>query len=660
MKVLKTSEYLQKKGTKINLGKYHMAVRELKNDLPKYSTKGCLLGFVCHVFNYKMQVSKPVSVSATKKAEAPSLPASSSDLAPPPAAPAEEPPRLEAAPRGDRPTGRLTLRQVQFAGERLTEKCVNQVHTAATTYGNIQNLYNQTLVADVAAHTAAFAGQTAQQIRSCKDSVAWETRMCKGDYSYHMRLTIFQTQATKRYPTYGIESEWSAMRISKDHVRVGLADDAASLLWRLCFATARFEGIKWLPVSHGYPRRYTLLLDDGEREGIITQLMRDVREDEIANDIDVEALDGMKTRSLFLRRTVQQVVLCLKIEDLKWTLRLERLVTGRQTRFLTCRIADDSFNRIKASVDHQGHNTTCSMARSMAVIVDKGVIGKIHRFEEINRHDEILERSVKLSKETWKPELNPKKMDPKLAECKFNTVISTGEAPWFSPNSENVYLPIVDVLTRRANVGRGRGHLMGDTWLSHIALPNLMLRRKGTVQWSFGNACACGAIGVGWPAVRCVQRGVELWYPDTGEKAETTWLSIVDPSEWEGMAFEVWGPMRICCELTAPKALPHEEIHLPSKETFGKQPVAGFAITGVLDLFVAAAWLCFGTLPRTWLYKLLDYLGLNDGVDTSQLINILIALITHFIKKITQEQIDEILLLRIRAFEAEDYSNYYH
>ena len=89
---MKTSEYLQKKGTKINLGKYHMAVRELKNGLPKYSTKCCLLGFVCHVFNYKMQVSKPVSVSATKKAEAPSLPASSSDLAPPPAAPAEEPP----------------------------------------------------------------------------------------------------------------------------------------------------------------------------------------------------------------------------------------------------------------------------------------------------------------------------------------------------------------------------------------------------------------------------------------------------------------------------------------------------------------------------------------------------------------------------------------
>ena len=95
-------------------------------------------------------------------------------------------------------------------------------------------------------------------------------------------MTILQTQLPKFYDDCGIEGVWGKTRISLNSVRMGMSDDMASLQWDLCFAVVRNEQMRALPITDGWPRRFTLLLDDTWRDSIRDQFQQDAQ---LAKDV---------------------------------------------------------------------------------------------------------------------------------------------------------------------------------------------------------------------------------------------------------------------------------------------------------------------------------------------------------------------------------------
>ena len=82
------------------------------------------------------------------------------------------------------------------------------------------------------------------------------------------------------------------------------------------------ESMRNISFLFGYPRRFTLLLDDENRPHVIDELRRDW---DIFHELEAlgdEWAMRLSRRSVFRKLTVLQVALALKIENFQWTDRL--------------------------------------------------------------------------------------------------------------------------------------------------------------------------------------------------------------------------------------------------------------------------------------------------------------------------------------------------
>ena len=214
----------------------------MKQDLKHFACKGFILGFVSFALNHKVKHQKQnnaASASASSSSAGPAAPADSAELE-----------------RGAGST--WTLKQLAIHNEQVSGGAEHQLHKAAIDYGNPQNYTKVKLVTDSLNNLTLHATSAAVALRSAKDAVVWETKMMKGGIHTHCQLTMCQIVHPKYYDGHGVEATWKAMEIPAYSPRVGLSDDYAVLIRDLCSGMAKHESAKNLPISHGWPRRFSV------------------------------------------------------------------------------------------------------------------------------------------------------------------------------------------------------------------------------------------------------------------------------------------------------------------------------------------------------------------------------------------------------------------
>ena len=100
--------------------------------------------------------------------------------------------------------------------------------------------------------------------------------------------------------------------------------------------------------------------------------------------------------------------------------RLEELIHFRQKRFITSQPAEDIFNRGKASMA-KSKNEVCNAEHLHAISIDKRVLSKVHRYDEIDRTAAPSTRNAALPDDAYAPALQASKI-PKEPAVEINAL----------------------------------------------------------------------------------------------------------------------------------------------------------------------------------------------------------------------------------------------
>ena len=187
-----------------------------------------------------------------------------------------------------------------------------------------------------------------------------------------------------------------------------------------------------------------------------------------------------------------------------------------------------------------GANSRCSIQRCFAHADDKEVLGKVHNYDTVDRHIEILPRNFCFEPGDLQPPLTDKKMNKDVKELNLRSIMGYGPAGWFSPCATRSFLPFVDIITGRAANMANTIPLLKNDWLCRLISRRMVVRKKGSKLWFIGMGDICASVAAVWPLVL---ESFGTFVPITeGPTARTQFLTIMDLTKWEAMAVEVVSP----------------------------------------------------------------------------------------------------------------------
>ena len=134
----------------------------------------------------------------------------------------------------------------------------------------------------------------------------------------HVRAAMKTLGDRMKYDNMGIETTWQKFSgINIHSARVTVSDSYTGLLWDCIFGLARASAQRLLPLTCGFPRRFTLLLNSDTRDYAIAEFKRHVDNYEQLLSVDAAWTERIKRRSIFNKMSVHQYRLALTLED--WT-----------------------------------------------------------------------------------------------------------------------------------------------------------------------------------------------------------------------------------------------------------------------------------------------------------------------------------------------------
>ena len=137
----------------------------------------------------------------------------------------------------------------------------------------------------------------------------------------------------------------------------------------------------------------------------------------------------------------------------------------------------------------------------MATVIDKGVLNVTNKYEEVKREQETIERAFTFEKDTFKPQMNLKKLGcEKTRDANFKRIVGIGDAPWFSPSATNTPSPYADILACR-EVGVSRLRRLETSWFCRLAHPRVLVRKVGADDWLIPIGELYSTIVKVWPSV---------------------------------------------------------------------------------------------------------------------------------------------------------------
>ena len=230
---------------------------------------------------------------------------------------------------------------------------------------------------------------------------------------------------------------------------------------------------------------------------------------------------------------------------------------SRQTRFITQQICEDIFNRIKKDVD-LGSNTVCSAARAWAVPVDKKVVGKLHRFKEVDHTEVLHTRRAELEESTFHPPLRPDRLKKSIRELNLHRIAGYSDAGWFSPQAQGSCRPACEMIALRAARQENKVHLLPDLKFCQLISRRMLFRKVDSEHWFFSMGSVTSTLAIGWPA-KAHQGPLAPNACLPCPLGKPAFLAVLDVSQWEAMPMKILSPMHQAVLKALPAAATPEE-----------------------------------------------------------------------------------------------------
>lgn len=387
---------------------------------------------------------------------------------------------------------------------------------------------------------------------------------------------------------------------------------------------------------------FTLLLAPECRAAVVGQFRADYENFFALKKVDKPWALEWVNRATFQRLTVSQLGLCFQVEKWVWTPRLESLELRRQTRFVTQQIVEDSFNRIKKGVD-LGVHTRCSTHRCWALPIDKAVVGKIHRYMEVDRTEILQARTPTIADGVFHPVVRKELLSEDMRSLSLARVVGFGEASWYSPQAASLMRPLCEMSALREARSVDALEKLDTVWLCRLVSKRMLFRRVHTGDWFIGIGDICGTLAVGWPATRSSAANTFLPVVIPGVQARL--FTILNLDDWEARPFEIHSPLHVAVAQSGGQA--ESSVTVGPSSNCGRLTMVAVPTGPVEPLKVVAARGAFAQLPLAALRTLCTF-GLTPGTSLLECIS---ALARHLLPQCTDEEVLAVLRVREVNFE---------
>ena len=302
--------------------------------------------------------------------------------------------------------------------------------------------------------------------------------------------------------------------------------------------------------------------------------------------------------------------------------RLEKLVRFRQRRILSEEVAENMFNKAKASVSGQ-RRQCCNAAHVMATVLDTKVLEKTHHFDAIDRQVVPAKRSPEFEADTFKPYFKPKDIDKETLELDLKSVVSSSDPDWYSPGATGMAQPYCDIIVRRQAFADGNIALAEFAWLSRLAWSKQLLQKVGEEQKYISLGNTLSDVAWAWPAVECsFLKGT--YKPLLDFEVKYVPLVVLKADKWLAAPLCINSPLHTAIEVTAPstRLLREKVVKLPSYSSFEKFPLVCQPLDALRPIAETATRAAYGMLPLSYIRQFFAHMGFEGfhGLDLPETI----------------------------------------
>lgn len=505
-------------------------------------------------------------------------------------------------------------------------------------------------------------------VRSCKGAREWFLEECSGKFMEPlcMVMSTFSdpgklqqcgfTVHAHDLPLAGLHAKHPLVQEEHERALVAGAFGLELVGARLCRFLWALEG--WPSKSICFSHE-----NDSIRAQLVNKFAQDHENDTVLAKEGGEFWKAVADRSVFRTTPVLQIAAILEETGGIATPAVQDHHSKKYSGLLASQVNEDGFQRERrAQANTQNGHMTPQAA--WEVLLDKEVVAKVHHFDHIPLGTAPIARGSDclLPKSTYHP--SPAQVS---TNCDLKG-IRRPDGDWFTCTPESGNAPFVDIKLRDHVIKRGRAAIDKGSmcWLSVLfqisglivrAVPDPAPVVPGPALagpppqplWFFSLGSVASTSGLGWPAEQIKER--RIYVPDCNPSYSAmhmvNFMIMLDENEYEAMCYEWRSPITLVLDKS------------PRRGLFAH------ILRGPLPLKKAAAYMCFGALPRTTLYKLSQHWHCecrkSDGV-----MRLLRALLGHCLPECSEEEVLDILTQRElkksyleELVEVEDFTDLY-
>lgn len=323
-------------------------------------------------------------------------------------------------------------------------------------------------------------------------------------------------------------------------------DEMCDLVYSMSSCLQAKRICRLLPMLCGWPRMFVMLLDPDRRPEYLERLRTAYEDFLYLKSRREEWAASIVKRSPFQQTCVMQVVRILEVEG--WgdcSEKLLQLLARRCSRLIVTQLTEDAINRVKRAID-KSKNEVATEQRLWGTLVDKQILGSVHRFAEVDRSNEPSVR---------RPECPPEwfKVDPMQSDFRksLTKILDGGASPaWYCPGAPRLAVPHVEALAVRALRASGKLSLAPKLWLACLVRSGtLCVRRKsGDARWWFAVDDCFATAAILRPAKlleSAAGRFFVAWMPEDGAAKPFEIVPLVEPQAWVAVTTQTVCPLRL-------------------------------------------------------------------------------------------------------------------
>ena len=292
---------------------------------------------------------------------------------------------------------------------------------------------------------------------------------------------------------------------------------------------------------------------------------------------------------------------------------------------------EDAFREQRESEGQaKGNNKILSPQAVWMTPVQRGVLSKLHRYEEVD-HDSIQvsegEPSVLQNRMYYPTRAN-------LSVPTVKGIMSTKPAahwPTFTPQS--ALAMVAEMVAMKAAAQNHASHQTCNVWLACLLDANMCIRRVHTQTWWLCLGTVRGTAGLAVPLHEVSVRGNAYFH--IGDKPAVEWVVVLDEGKWEASMLTWLSPLHLL--------LRHKDA---ASDLLKSGRSCGCFAHGAMPLLQAAASNCFHSLGQAGIAQLAAHYGIPcEG----SMFDMLWAMVKHALPHLSSDGILEVLSKRLQV-----------